>query len=78
MRSIVFQKEGLLFFYREQVHVFDSKTTSSENREGRKMNLDNDNLKMVQDGIEINDCEAYGVAPSTLTTSSGVDYEHVF
>ena len=78
MRLIVFQKERLLFFYREQVHVINSKTTSSENREGRKMNLDNENVKIVQDNIEINDCEAYGVAPSTLTTSSGVDYEHVF
>ena len=79
MRLIVFQI-GLLFFYKEQVHVFESKTTISEIREGRKVNFDNDNVKMVQGDIEINDCEAYGVAPppATLTTSSTVDYEHVF
>ena len=54
----------------------ESKTTSFKNKEGRKIN---DNLKIVQDDfIEINDCEAYGVAPSTLTTSSRMDYEHIF
>ena len=53
----------------------ESKTTSSKNAEGRKIN---DNLKMDQDDIEINDCDAYGVAPSALTTSSRMDYEHVF
>ena len=58
--------------------ISESKSTSSGNREGKKINLDNDNLKMVQDGIETNDCEAYGVAPSALTTSSRMDYEHVF
>ena len=46
----------------------ESKTTSFENKEGKKINIDN--LKMIQDDIDINDCEAYGVAPSALTTSS--------
>ena len=53
----------------------ESKTTSSEISEGRKIN---DNLKMVKDYIEIYNCEAYVVAPSALTTSSRMDYEHVF
>ena len=53
-------------------------TTSSENREGRNINLGDDNVKMDQDNIDTMDCEAYGVAPSTLTTSSTVDYELVF
>ena len=44
----------------------------------KEINLDNGNLKMVQDDIEINDCEAYGVAPSALATSSRMDYEQVF
>ena len=53
----------------------ESKNTSSENTEGKKIN---DNLKMVLDDIEINDCDAYGVAPSAITTSSRMDYEHIF
>ena len=56
----------------------ESKTTISVNGEERKINLDNDgNLKKDWDDIETTDCEAYGVAPSALTTSSGVDYEYV-
>ena len=58
--------------------ISESKTTSFENRKGRKINHGSDNLKMDQDGgMEINDCDAYGVAPSALTTSSGMDYEHI-
>ena len=53
----------------------ESKTTSSENKQVRMIN---DNLKMVQDDIEINDCEAYGVASSALTTNSRMNYENVF
>ena len=55
--------------------ISELKTTSSDNKEGRKMNC---NLKMVQDDIEITDCEAYGVAPSALAISSRMDYEHIF
>ena len=50
-----------------------SKITSSENKEGRKIN---ENLKMTQEDIDTNDCEAYGVAPSAL--ASRMDYEHVY
>ena len=55
--------------------ISESKTTGSQNREGWKIN---DNMKMNQDAIETNDCEAYGVAPSALTTISKMYYEQVF
>ena len=62
----------------EITELSESKTTSFENKEGKKINLGSDNLKMDQDGMETNDCEAYGVAPSALTTSSGMNYEHIY
>ena len=57
------------------VTISETKTTSFDNKEGRKINC---NMKIVQDDIEITDCEAYGVAPSALAISSRMDYEHVF
>ena len=65
--------------FSEKVLFFcESRTTSSESGEGRKINLDNDNLKMGQNDVENNQCEAYGVGHATLTTRSRMDYEEVF
>ena len=55
--------------------IYELKTPSTDNKEGRMINC---NRNMVQDDIEINDCAAYGVAPSALAISSRMDYEHVF
>ena len=56
----------------------ESRTTNSDIGEEREINIDIDKLKMAQDDVKNNDCEAYGVAHAVLTTRPRINYEEVF